>query len=404
MSKKTKTGVKVFYYVVMIGFTIMLALTLPSGFAYDETMKYVKGSLTKGNYEAAASVVGGFYDDQHSYFETFESGGGIVLYNAATLQYTDADGKSQNKITKSYSGFIWGVRDTYQTDGNTGNKSKILIVDKLGENHYIPIIDYDTDNDDIKDCCVSLKKHDFLYVDFSTQVTPSIDVLKFLDKDEQTFLELDVDFDFTGGFFDDVEPFITEYNINPSSSELKNLSEAFKAKSEHYKECVSGPGQQRAITISVIIIACFVLLTYFIGDSLLGKRYIIHFFKWILVKVFKVKFKSDETKRAEQLKKEVFGTDYNCSLTFELDVSEVPEMEDVVVIKYSNEKESFEFNLIKTENYKQTKSAKAGIYVNPWFEINENYVFGNIPETLDVEGFKKELTIKITRKESEEKQ
>lgn len=406
MSGKLKTVVKIFYYIVMFGFAVMLALTLPSGFAYDETMKYVKSSLRNGNYAAAADIVGGYFNDEHVYIETIGENGGIVLFEAATLQYSEnSDGsKELNKIAKSYSGFIWGIKKEYSIEANAENKTKILITDKLGEEHYIHIIDFDSNKDDVKDCNVSIKKHDFLYLDFSTLESPSIDLIKFIDKDGKVFKEFDVDFDFTSTFFSDVEPFINEYNENPRSDQLKELSETFLAKSEHYKKCTAGPGESRAIAISVPIVCAFILVAYFVADSLLGKRYIIRGFKWILVKVFHVKFKSDDQKRAEEISKEVFGTDYNCTLTIELDVEDVPEMDEVVVIKYSNEKESFEYNLIKTENYKQTKSVKAGVYVNPWFELNEKYVFGNIPTTLVVEGFKKELKIKITRKESEDKQ
>lgn len=81
---------------------------------------------------------------------------------------------------------------------------------------------------------------------------------------------------------------------------------------------------------------------YLIGDSLIGKRYVIRFFKWVFVKVFKIKPKQKKVKNEE-----TFGHDYFCKLTMTCDVSEVEEFDTSVQVKYSNESGEAQFTLLK---------------------------------------------------------
>ena len=133
---------------------------------------------------------------------------------------------------------------------------------------------------------------------------------------------------------------------------------------------------------------------YVIGDFLVGNRYILKFFRWLLVKVFKVKFKEKPVKN-----KEAFGHDYYCQVTFVLDPSEVEGFSDSVQIRYSNNDGEISFLLLKEENYTTTVRVKAGTYVNLWIDLDRQYATQNLPETLVVEGFRKALKIKIIKRE-----
>lgn len=114
----------------------------------------------------------------------------------------------------------------------------------------------------------------------------------------------------------------------------------------------------------------------------------------MFVKVFKIKPKQKKVKNEE-----TFGHDYFCKLTMTCDVSEVEEFDTSVQVKYSNESGEAQFTLLKSGNYTETKQVKAGDYVNLRVDIDQNYITQGLPETLEVEGYQKQITFKILKRE-----
>ena len=171
----------------------------------------------------------------------------------------------------------------------------------------------------------------------------------------------------------------------------KNSDYAVTARSSEYKaaaEAVSKGANGKAIPFIII----YFVAIYIIADFLLGTHYIIKFFKWFLFKVCKIPHK-------EPASEDVFGHDYYSMVTLKLDLSEVPEFNGSVEIKYTAGGEEFVFSLLKAEDYTATVRMKAGVYVNPFIDIDRTYAPVDLPDNLIVEGYQTEITIKIVRRE-----
>ena len=54
---------------------------------------------------------------------------------------------------------------------------------------------------------------------------------------------------------------------------------------------------------------------------------------------------------------------------------------------------------MKDKNYTDTQQVKAGDYVNLWVDVDKNYTAQGLPDTLEVEGYQKQITFKLKREE-----
>lgn len=405
MSKGLKILVSILYYAFTFIIGLFIAITLPNIYYYDMTMSSIRDSLNSKEYSQAMELVGGYFDKEYCYQVDFTEGGGIVLFKSATLDYVkDEDGNDTNEnfLQKSYAGFIYGISDSYNCKGKDDNKTKLILIDKNDVEYKIDLLDYDSDEDEIIDTISTLYEKGFIYVDLNINIASSIKEIKFIDASGNIFKEFELNYEFNEQFFTDVNPFITKYNEDPRAQELEQLDNEFRQKSSNYlmssNDEISSKAQKKSITFVII----YFVVIYIIADFLIGKRLILKFIKWILVKVFKVKFKDKAQKSAEEEFSGDFGHDYYSQLTMKLEFDGDSDLDEVVVISYSNIEENFEFNLLKSENYTQTKRVKAGLYMNPRIELNANYEAQNLPENLVVQGFRTNVTINIKRIEKRE--
>ena len=86
-------------------------------------------------------------------------------------------------------------------------------------------------------------------------------------------------------------------------------------------------------------------------------------------------------------------------VTLRLDVSEVPEFNGGVEIKYTNSDAEVKFTLLKEGNYTDTQRIKAGVYVNPFIDINRDYAPLDLPDNLEIDGFQVEKVVKIAKRQ-----
>ena len=71
-------------------------------------------------------------------------------------------------------------------------------------------------------------------------------------------------------------------------------------------------------------------------------------------------------------------------------------------IKYTNSDAEVKFTLLKAENYTSVQRIKAGVYVNPYIDIDRNYAPVDLPDNLEVEGYRMDKTVKIVRRKTEQ--
>ena len=407
MNNKVRIFIKIIYYISTFALGIFLAVYLPNYFMYEMSMDTIITSLnTPNERDKAIALMGGYYYVDEYYQQDFVADGvscGIVLFEAATLTYKDENGKKVDEgiIHNAYAGFIYNVRSVYKFNELKNNQAKLKLTNSNGKESIITIIDTDSDYDGTLDTVSTLEARNFLYIDLAQDYGNELTKLEMIDSFGNVFKEFNFsNLNFSGQFFKDVKAFEDEYNSNYGSQNLKALHDEFVAKGNgKYKVSTYGNFQTTALQRSMLIVVFYFIGVYLIADLLLGKRYIIKFFKWILVKVFKVKFKEKQPKKPAVA---TFGNDYFCKFVLKVDTSECPDFNSSITIKYSNEKANVEFNLMKGSNYSSTKRIKVGTYVNLWIDIDRDYEIPNAPESLIVEGYNKELVLKLKKKERKE--
>ena len=400
--KKGRLFGKIIYYLFTFVIGIIIAVMLPNYLMYFEvSLDRMADNLESGNYADAMSLVGGYFDSEPAFLQKFDGGGGIVLFRAATLVYNsgaeDDDTKDESQLHKSYAGFVYGVGGKYQAYTSDLNQTR-LEVTPLGGGAAVTVdlLDYDANDDGIKDGIGTLTQKGFVYLDLDQDTCGSIQTLTFYDKDGKVFEQIDgLALSYDEQFFVDVDAFITEYNRDYTSSALTKLSEEFLAKGDSYRMSSHGDLQKVANRKSMIAVAIYFLCVYIIADFLLGNFYIIKFFRWFLYKVCKIKPKNKQ----KLSKNEVFGHDYYSSVTMSLDLEAVPEFNESVQVKYTNSDVEVVFILLKENNYTATERIKAGTYVNPFIDMNRDYAPTDLPDNLEVEGYKMDIKIKIIRRE-----
>lgn len=401
MTGSGKTLLKITYFILTFLLGILLAVMLPNWFMYDSSMNLIADSLESGQYADAMQLMGGYFKEQPVLVQQVGDGG-LVLFEAATLQHgtDEKTGAETVKLTKSHAGFLYGVSGQYQTAGDPDNKTALLVKDGNGNEHTVTLLDYDLDGNGSFDSIASFNSKGFLYIDLTEEDIGSLSQLTFLDKDGKPFAVIDANLNFEGAFYTDVNAFLEEHNENPGSEKLVALDEAFRTKNPQYRISSYGGAQGKAITKSCVIVVLYFLAIYMLYDVLLGRKYLIRGGRWVLEKCG-VKFKE----KGEDMIDEtggVFGHDYFCQVTMELDTSEAPDFSGNVTVSYSNpESGEISFLLMQADGWTVQKRVHAGIYPNPWIELDRAYEAVDLPENLPVEGYNMKIRIKIKKREGE---
>jgi len=399
--KKSKIFPQIIYYLFTFSLGLLLAFTLPYYFmAFELPLGDMEKYLAQGEPDKAMELVGGYFNREPVYSSAFDDGGGIVLFEAATLTADKPkegeEATEDSKLQKTYAGFIFGVRDTYHVGGEADNKTKLIVTNLNGEEKSVELLDYDIDDNKIKENIGSLMTSGFVYLDVDQVTYGSLSKLTFIDNVGGVFKEIILNLDFSEKFFEDVNTFVEEYNRDFKSDKLAELDRELLSKNENYAISSHGDMQKRADTKAAVIIVAYFVGIYVIGDFLVGNRYIWRFFKWVYYKIRKDKPRKKSSEEAE-----VFGHDYYSQVKMELDVSELPDFSESVQIRYTNGDGEISFTLLKENGYADTQRIKAGAYVNAWIDINREYAPVDMPETLTVEGYKMSVKIKIIKRKEE---
>lgn len=393
---------KIIYYLFTFALGLLLAFTLPYYFMYyDVPLDDMEQYLADKQYDKAMELVGGYFNREPVFQKDFDNGGGIVLFEAVTPVYNsgEEDDKTQDeaKLHKVYGGFIYGVRDSYNAAGEDNNQTKLVVTDLNGQKHTVQLLDLDMDGNNVKENVGSLSKNGFIYLDLDQDTLVSVAKLEFYDAGGAVFRQAELNLKYDEAFFTDINDFFEEYNRDYASDKLKDLDKAFREKNENYAISSYGDTQKKADKKAAVIVVVYFVVIYIIADFLVGRHYIIKFFKWIYSKTPRGKAKA--LKRSEN--KEAFGHDYYSQVTVALDVSELESFSESVQVRYTNSDVEIAFELLKENNYTATERVKAGTYVNAWIDLNRDYAPVDMPENLVVEGYKMSVTIKITKRKEE---
>ncbi len=428
---KSRIFSTVIYFIFTFGIGIIFSLTLPGYFAtFTTPSEVIRDALESGDFLRGIVLTEPIgFSEQPALQCSFEGGGGIVLYEAVMEVYDRneeekpaADDLTYGMLYKSYTGYVYGIGDRYDAFSQSENGTSLRVTEADGREKTLELLDYDSDGNGTKDGISTYTQSGFIVLEIRESDVDSIKKLVFTDKTGNAVFtaEAERELGFSTALFDcfgDLE----EYNALVAELSREGITDAeqtelndrrnvyartvaekiaetegcaFTADSEAYRAAVdevNGRANKKAIPFIII----YFVAIYIIADFLLGTHFIIKFFKWFLFKVCKI-----PRKEKKVTNEDFYGHDYYSMVTIKLDLSAVPEFNGSVGIKYmSAAGEEFLFTLLKSEEYTATLRMKAGVYVNPFIDIDRGYGPVNLPDNLVAEGYQKEILIKIVKRE-----
>lgn len=377
---------KILYYICTFLLGIFLVFTMPYFFTADIVFQKTTEHLVNGEYFEAMQPMALYFNRNPVVVSRLDNGS-VVVFEASTYGLDDEGREDRTKVRSFYVGFLYDAYD-FKAGSTEERKSELLVADVGGNTKTVELAVYNTDSYG--------RLNGYAYFELDP-IIQSIATLEFLDVDGNSRIKIDnVNLNFDGAFFADIAPLVEYYNSDRvEESQLKRLSDEFLSKDSNYAEFSEEEAKKIADTRSVIIIVAYFVIVYVIADFLLGGHYIIKFFRWFIYDVCKAKPKHRKVKPNE----EIFGHDYYCQVTVSLDLADVPEFNESVQVKYTNTDVEIVFILLKENNYTATERVKAGIYVNPFIDMNREYAPVDLPDNLEVEGFKMDVKIKIIKRE-----
>lgn len=400
---------KIIYYIFTFALGVLLAFGLYGYHAVFEVPQKVLADMNQylvdGSYDKAMELVGGYFNREYVFQQSFEDGVGIVLFEAATptndpasVGSSEDDSKpAMTKMHKSYAGFIYGLKGLYDVVGESDNQTRLVVTNLDNVRHVVTLIDTDMDSNDVKDSISTMTSQGLIFLDLDLDTHTTLSKLEFYDAKGNVFRSIELNLDYSGVFFTDVNEFYEEYNRDYKSEKLIELSQTFLSKNDNYGISIESPRYKETDVKGILIVVAYFVVIYIIADFLVGRRYILKLCRWL-------HYKTPWGKKAAQkrpVNKEVFGHDYYSQVTMSLDLSELPDFNESVQVRYTNTDVEISFILMKDNGYTVTERIKAGTYVNAWMEINKDYAPVDMPENLIVEGYKMDVKIKILKRKEE---
>lgn len=427
--KKGRLFPKIIYYIFTFLLGIFLALTLPQYFYnFNKLPNFIADSLNDGDFYSAMLLTANYFNKQPVLSCEFESGGGIVLFEtvmpAVAPDEEDATALQEGLLYKTFWGFVYGVERSYETYSTDSNKTKLVITElDDAEPITVRLLDFDYNDDGKLDGIATYNNYGFIVLDIADNMVNSIGQMQLIDRDGEIFWTSDqLSLNFESDYFAQFDEFIEQFNllirrianagsddvVSSLNAEIENLYLDYKAEytsanpnnivvdgyNEDYTELQTKINKSSNVVASLIIVTYFICI-YIIADFLLGSHYIIAFFRWFLYKVCKLQPKNKQ----KLSKEEVFGHDYFSMVTMSLDLTDLPDFSESVQVKYTNSDVEIVFILLKENNYTATERIKAGTYVNPFIDMNRAYAPVDLPDNLEVEGYKMDVKIKIIKRE-----
>lgn len=427
--KKGRLFAAIIYFIFTFAIGLIIAFTLPGYFAsFTVPAEYVDELLSDGDFVTAMVLLGDCYNKSSVYERSFESGGGIVLFETVMQYESNSDAQAEQSdlldgmLYRTYMGFMYGIGGSYSTYATSNNLTRLVVTSADGSNVTVELLDFDANDDGTLDGISTATQKGFVVLDIKQVEVGSIQTLTFYDSNGDVFgqpLTLTEALSYTSDFFAHFEQ-IEEYNglveqYSTATSEERTAIEGrlsalfngmtgplaqdnsyvvISARSVDYINVTTQIKKRADIKALPFTIGYFVAI-YVIADFLLGSHLIIKFFRWFLFKVCKIKPKNKQKRSSG----DVFGSDYYSSVTMSLDVTGVPDFNESVQVKYANSDVEVVFILLKENNYTATERIKAGTYVNPFIDMNRDYAPTDLPDNLVVEGYKMDIKIKIIRRE-----
>ena len=409
MKKGWKIFLKVIYYFFTFGLGVMIALALPN--AYREIVTYEKldNYVENKNFVKAVDLIGGLYNKNPILELENDDGSGFIIFETNSLGQRIEKNPNDEEITvtsisNSYICYLYSIKreDFNYLDGDNNSK---VIINGLEE---IDILQYDSNLDDKNDSVSTLVDSNYICIvlsDLLVNQISSIDIKKYDGSTIYKYENLSLKFD--SKYFNDTKVFVDKYNEFSADGifteeENKKLIEIYDNQiltlNENYLKSGTFTNeeiQEEANKRSVRFVLIYFIWVYILGDLLVGKRYIIKFFKFLFEKIKDKFFKSTPEPAA-------VGRDFYSTVTFEIE--QIDELNRDVIITYKHQStKDYNFKSIinKSNGFKKNERVHAGIYNLANYECN-GYEIINLPEKLEIKGYKTHIKMKVKKSKTEE--
>lgn len=394
MNKKFRIFVKIIYYIFTFGLGIVLALVLPGIYMYGFIAEDMNNSLFDGNYANSMNLIGGYYNSEYVLQQEIGNRAGFVLFEAATLQDTPADDKTDvtpQQMKRVYAGFFYGLKRelfAYELEDTSLENQTAIYAYNQDERVKIEVLNYDTDSNGVMDSINTLENYDYIYFEILDTSIEQITAIELVNCKGESFKKIEsLNLNYDTSFFNTVLPFVEKFNKNNGDSNLQSLEQKIL---ENYKKGDFGDAQSRATKRACIVVLVYFICIYVIADFLVGRHYIIKFTMFLIHKIKKRKNKDGDVPENQ----EAYGTDYYTKLTITLTCEDG--LNGNFNLHYHNENDEINMIFTKENNYQITERTHAGEYFNGKLECN-GYQPIDFSETLNVRAFQMTVDIKLKK-------
>ncbi len=417
---KRKIFPAILYFIITFLIGIFLSVIMPPAYLYgsDLILDVVADSLENGEYVDAMELYGGYFNAEYVLKEDFAGGGSFVLFEAIALndvEKTEGEGDDAQTTTltflrKAYVGMLFGAKDNYRTSKEDDNKTGIslTVLDDEGnaKEEFYEILDKDSDKKSLG-YSVTYEKRGVLIIELDADTYPAIEKLSFIDCEGVVYSTIDFSekpLDFSSEFYQKSDLHVQKYNeavlaadgssaLEDAEGELKKNEKDFLGANENYRKSAIDKAEKVADKKATRTVIIYFVIIYVVAD-LLFTGFIVKFIKFMIFDVFKVKRKD-----SSKIYEENFGNDYYCSVTMKLDVQENSQFDQTITVRYGEGEKTLKFTLGANDGYETYQRIKAGDYAGLKLDVPEGYAVEGLPETLNVSGYKKNITAKIVRLE-----
>jgi len=332
--------------------------------------------------------------------DTLADGSKFVIYEVDATYSETIDSKTVVKLDKNYVGIVtnlgdgWKKEKTNNKDGLVTNQFGIRFNGKdingsdksidyrigyaegesLKENEKNIYISRYTQYTLTNSVIFSISEHEF-----EKNEVEEINSISFINNDSSTYETKEVgNLSFESSFFDMVEEFNNKYNASTDNNEKNTLAEQSRQEfiDAGYSVSIYADLVKYVYVESTFKVILYFVIILIIGDFLVGKHYILEFFK----KLFKFKKKEKEYELPDYMK------EYEVNVEF---IANVPDhYSKDITIRYNNENgDVIELVLTKANGYKASKRYKNGVY-NELDIISAGAKCVDVPSQINVSGLK----------------
>lgn len=251
---------KFFYLLIVFILGVFVAFVSYNSNKYQHIYDLVDTAIKEEKYEEIAKIFGGCCDTKPQVLEKNDKLD-LAIYNGTSILDLTYGDKRTYAYEETYYIYFFDMKFDYQTFDGTDNATSIIFTSDNGMTYKYPLVVSESTNSEYlekeemtKDNAIlksprnvvsNVDTWDFMFVNVSKSMVEAISKqldngeisgLAIIDNKGNPVVEIDVDFDFSQKFFNDIDELMVEYNKRLTAYEKnENVKEAEKAFNQFYE-------------------------------------------------------------------------------------------------------------------------------------------------------------------------